>query len=315
MISNVRESLEKINISAKVVINEPLKGYTSLKCGGSADIFIQPENLSDIKKILPYAKQHAIPITFLGKGTNVLVPDVGIRGITLQTENLCKLTLCDTSITVECGTDMDSLVTSAADNGLQGLEMFYGLPGTIGGSIFGNAGCFGSEISDYLDWVDVITHDGEEVRVLTKDADFAYRSSFFMTNRWFIGKMHFSFQNSASPDELKQRCINFRLQREKKGHYKAPSAGSVFKKPNVPKDHACFGLSAGTLIEKAGLSGFSINGAVVADYHANFIINPEQKASTADVLQLISIVQKRVKNMFSVELECEVRYLGNSEFS
>ena len=315
MISTVKESLEKINITAKVLLNEPLKKYTSLKCGGSADIFIQPKNLSEVRKILPFANQHAIPITFLGKGTNVLVSDRGIRGITLQTENLCKLILCDTSLTAECGIDMDTLVTSAADNGFQGLEMFYGLPGTIGGSVFGNAGCFGSEISDHLDWVDVITHDGEVVRILTKNADFTYRSSVFLKNTGFIGKMHFSFQNSASPEDLKQRCTYYRSQREEKGHYNSPSAGSVFKKPKVPKDHPYFGLSAGTLIEKSGLSGYSINGAVIADSHANFIINPEQKASTDDVLQLIAIIQKRVKHMFAVDLECEVRYLGNSEFS
>lgn len=313
MISTVRESLEKINITAKVVFNKPLKEYTSIKCGGLADIFIQPEKLSDVRKILPFAKKHAIPVTFLGKGTNVLVGSNGIRGITLQTENLCKISLCVTSITVECGTDINSLVNTAIDKGLQGLEMFYGLPGTIGGSIFGNAGCFGSEISDHLDWVEVITHDGEVVRVLTKDAEFSYRSSIFLKNSGFISKMHFSLQKSVSPGELKRRCMYYRMQREKKGHYNAPSAGSVFKKPNVPIDHPCFGLSAGTLIEKAGLSGFSVNGAVIAEYHANFIINPEQKASADDVLQLISIVQKRVKHMFSIDLECEVRYLGTSE--
>lgn len=315
MISNVKESLKKINITSEVRYNEPLRKYTSLKCGGSADIFIQPGNLSEVREILPFAKQYAIPITILGKGTNVLVSDNGIRGIILQTENLCKLTLCDTSLTVECGIEMDTLVTSAAKSGFQGLEMFYGLPGTIGGSVFGNAGCFGSEISDHLDWVEVITHDGEVVRILTEDANFTYRSSVFFTDIGFIGKMHFSFQNFASPDELKQKCIFYRLQRENRGHYNAPSAGSVFKKPNVPKDHPYYGLSAGALIEKSGLSGFSINGAFIADYHANFIINPEQKASTADVLSLISVVKKRVKQMFAIDLECEVRYLGDSEFS
>jgi len=277
-------------------------------------MFIQPENLSEVRKILLFAKQHSIPITFLGKGTNVLVSDSGIRGITLQTENLRKLTLCDTSITVECGTNMDTLVTTAADHGLQGLEMFYGLPGTIGGSIFGNAGCFGSEISDLLEWVDVITRDGEIVRIQTEDADFTYRSSIFLKNSEFIGQLHFSFKNSASPSKLKQKCEYYRLQRENKGHYTAPSAGSVFKKPDVPKEHPCFGLSAGKLIEKSGLSGFSINGAVIADYHANFIINPDQKASANDVIQLIKIVQKRVKHMFGIDLKCEVRFLGDTDF-
>ncbi|MBC8554931.1 MAG: UDP-N-acetylmuramate dehydrogenase [Candidatus Brocadiales bacterium] len=311
MIPTVRESLEKINITSKILFNESLKKYTSLQCGGSADIFIQPDNISIVRKILLFAKQHAIPVTFLGKGTNVLVSDRGIRGITLQTENLCKITLCDTSFTVECGVEVDKLVISAAENGCQGLEGFYGLPGTIGGSIFGNAGCFGYEISEHLDWVEYITPDSKLIRVLSEDADFSYRSSCFLKNSGFISQMHFTFHNFESPNELIRRCMYYRLQREKKGHYTAPSAGSVFKKPDVPEDHPYFGFSAGSLIEKSGLSGFSVNGAVIADFHANFIINPEKKASSDDVLQLIAVMQKRVKRMFAIDLECEIRFLGD----
>ena len=283
-----------------------------MKCGGQAEIFIQPNRLDTVRKILLFAKYHSIPITFLGKGTNVLIPDSGIRGITIQTDNLHKLTLYDTSIGVECGTTMNALVTSAAVHGFQGLEKFYGLPGTVGGSVFGNAGCFGSEISDYLDWVDIITRDGKIVRVQAEDAEFTYRSSTFLKKSGFIGKMQFTFQNSASPGKLKQKCDYYRLQRRGKGHYTDPSAGSVFKKPDIPEEHPCYGLSAGELIERSGLRGFSVNGAVIADYHANFIINPEQKATAKDVLQLIKIVQIRVNQMFGVDLECELRFLGDT---
>ena len=231
----VKESLEKINITAKVLFNEPMRKHTSLKCGGPADIFIIPESLSSVREVILFAKQHSVPVTFLGQGTNVLVSDNGIRGITLQTGNLCKLTQYDTSITVECGSDMNSLVTSAVDRGFRGLEMFYGLPGTIGGSIFGNAGCFGSEISGNLDWVDIITRTGDIVRTRAEDADFSYRSSMFSRNSGFIGQMHFSFKEFSPPSELRQRCEYYRLQRESKGHYISPSAGSVFKKPKIPK--------------------------------------------------------------------------------
>jgi UDP-N-acetylmuramate dehydrogenase len=309
VVEDVKRFLDNHAVHEVVETHFPLAPLTSLHCGGPADILIRPESMASVMEILRMGKTLGIPVTLLGNGTNVLIPDGGLRGVVVLTTELKQIVVEPGELTAECGVSVYDLCKTAAAKGFKGLEQLYGIPGTVGGAVIGNAGCFGSEISDTIVWVETLLGNGN-IYVFSKEkAGFSYRSSLIGKNSRMITRVCFSLPERADPELLRKTHKEYEEMRRSKGHYRHPSAGSVFKKPVTDSKSKYYGMSAGELIEMAGLKGISRNGARIADYHANFIINPESRAHSTDILDLITLARRKVEEKTGILLECELRIL------
>lgn len=292
-------------ITGTVLKNEPMKLHTSWKIGGPADCFIAPATVGEIIDILAYTKKHNVPLTIIGRGTNLLVSDDGIEGIVMQiSDNFGKIIwLNETEVRAEAGALLAALSREAARNSCTGLEWACGIPGNVGGAVMMNAGAYGSNISNYITEIEVVEIDDagtSQMKVLTKDdLEFSYRHSGIAANQVVVGvnlllEPGDREKSEAEMKELLQtRAANQPLE--------YPSAGSVFKNPEG--DHA------GRLVEVSGCRGKIHGGAQVSEKHGNFIIN-RGDAMAADVLALIAEVQAIVKEKHGIALETEVRKIG-----
>jgi len=255
----------------KLQKNVSLKKYTTFKIGGPAKYFFVAKNKSDLLKAVQEAKKRRLPVFVLGGGSNVLFPDKGYRGLVIKFQNL----------------KLSQLVNS-------GLEWAAGIPGTVTGAIWGNAGAFGKSMKDVVKKVEVFDVKNEKIKILNnKDCRFGYRDSIFKKNHDLIILSAEIKQKKSDPQEIK-KCL---AHRRKTQPLSFPSAGSVFKNPP--------GFSAGELVEKCGLKGKKIGGAQISDIHSNFIVNLGG-AKAQDVLSLIKLVKKTVNKKFKIKLEEEI---------
>ena len=283
---------------AQYLLNEPLSKHTSWKVGGPADIFFIPKNRDDLSQFLKLNQDK--PITWLGNGTNVLVRDGGIRGVVISTKKslneIKKET--DNSCRVEAGASCMDLALFAEKNKIGPAAFFSGIPGSIGGALVMNAGSFGYETWDFVESVEVIDTKGVIHHLNPNDFSLSYRTVHFRFPVWFLScRMKFPNSEITTKSELKE----LRDQRIKTQPLSEDTCGSVFKNPE--KGHA------GDFIERAGLKGYRIGGSSISTKHANFIVN-EGNATSADIEDLIKHVQSVVKTKFNVNLETEVRIIG-----
>ena len=289
------------NYNCSIIFNAPMKEHTSFKMGGNADILINPKDDEAVKAILTFAKENDTPLTVVGNSSNLLISDDGIRGIVLKTAGgLCDISLSGNIITAGAGVSLAKLCLFALDNSLSGLEFAYGIPGTVGGAIYMNAGAYGGEIKDVLKSVTHINPRLEHEKKSAQELSLSYRHSFYSDNDgYFILNAQFELKKDDSKF-IKERMDDFLLRRKSKQPLEYPSAGSTFKRPE--------GYFAGKLIEDCGLKGYRVGGAMVSEKHAGFVINYDN-ATTGDILNLISYIQKTVKEKTGVTLETEVKIL------
>ncbi len=280
--------------------NEPMNIHCSFKTGGNADVFVTANSVTDIKIVFDFCKAEQMPLTVLGNGTNLLISDRGICGIVLSLEKLCKTEVSGNTIILESGVSLTGACVTALENSLSGLEFAYGIPGSIGGAVFMNAGAYGGEIRDVIVSATVLTDNGKIITVKKEDMALGYRTSIFKTNGYIILSVEFLLQN-GNKDEIKSKMDELMGRRRDKQPLQFPSAGSTFKRPE--------GYFAGALIENAGLKGKTFGGAMVSEKHAGFIIN-YKNATSDDILGLVDLVKKSVKEKFGVELEKEIIYIG-----
>ena len=283
---------------AQYLLNEPLSKHTSWKVGGPADTFFTPENRDELSQFLKL--NHNKPITWLGNGTNVLVRDGGIRGVVISTKKslneIKKET--DNSCRVEAGASCMDLALFAEKNKIGPAAFFSGIPGSIGGALVMNAGSFGYETWDFVESVEVIDKKGMIHHLNPNDFSLSYRTVHFPFPLWFLScRMKFPNSEITTKSELKE----LRDQRIKTQPLSEDTCGSVFKNPE--KGHA------GDFIERAGLKGYRIGGSSISTKHANFIVN-EGNATSENIEDLIEYVQEIVSSQFDVELETEVRIIG-----
>ena len=278
--------------------NELLSNHTSWKVGGPADVFFTPQNRDDLSKFLK--SNHGMSITWLGNGTNVLVRDAGIRGAVISTrKSINKINMeTDNSCRVEAGASCMDLALFAEKNQLGPAAFFSGIPGSVGGALTMNAGCFGHETWEFVESIEVIDEAGIIHHLEPKEFKFSYRSVEFPFPLWFVSCL-IKFPESETTTKSELRAM--RDQRIKTQPLSEDTCGSVFKNPKP--DHA------GNLIERAGLKGYKIGGCSISTKHANFIVN-EGGATSADIEALIRHVQNVVKAKFDVNLETEVRIIG-----
>lgn len=285
-------------------LNESMAKHTTFRLGGVADLFILPANMAEFISIISDLSSYNIPISMIGNGSNILVSDDGVRGVVFSTKkSFDHVSVTDDTLIVGAGLSLTSASKIASKHSLSGLEFASGIPGTIGGGIFMNAGAYGSEMSDIVEEVTAINCRGEIIKFSKENLKFSYRHSVFHEKDLFILEAKLKLC-VAAPTDIEKKVATYLLQRVSKQPLQVPNAGSIFKRP--------IGNFAGTLIEQAGLKGFSIGGAAVSRKHAGFIVNTGN-ATANDVLSLIRHIQKVVKEKFQVNLETEVRIFKQGE--
>lgn len=280
---------------------EPMSLHTSFHIGGPADILVIPACREDIRTVLAFARDQDIPLTVLGNGSNVLVRDKGIRGIVLKLGNALKEWSGDGGLfTFGSGIALAQCSRIVGEAGYTGMEFSVGIPGSLGGALYMNAGAYGGEMKDTVVAAEIMMPDGTVRLFHTEELGLSYRHSVLQSNRGVVLSVTLRVEPAdreavlARMDVLSQRRIN-------KQPLEMPSAGSTFKRPN--------GTFVGPMIEKAGLKGYTIGGAQVSVKHAGFIVNAGN-ATAADVLQLIAYIQKRIYTDYQVQLQPEVMILG-----
>lgn len=297
----VADHLSQIIPAPRLKFNEPLKTHTSFKIGGPADILLFPANLTELCAAVKICGQNDVPVTVIGKGSNLLVRDKGVRGLVVKMdEHFAYIKRQGSNIIAGAGVFLKDLAQQAAAWSLSGVEFVVGIPGTLGGAIVMNAGAYDGEMKDVIKSVTVVDDKGE-VRIFSDDAlDFGYRRSPFQNGQYIVAEAELCLVQEA-PEVIANRIRDLTERRESRQPLEMPSAGSTFKRPP--------GYFAGTLIEQAGLKGLRFGGAQVSEKHAGFIINAGD-ASASDVLALIKEVQQKVHNQFGVELYPEVQVIG-----
>jgi UDP-N-acetylmuramate dehydrogenase len=296
------ESLRRLFPKAK--LDEPLRRYTAWKIGGPAEALLEPSSAGELIEAVETARERDIPVTILGGGTNVLILDGGIRGLTIRLARaLTSVTIDDTNVTADTGVLYPVLANTTAGRGLANLEFATGIPGTVGGAVYMNAGAYGSDTSEVLIWADVYKPEpGVVERVPNARLGFSYRHSFLHEHPdWVVLRAAYAL-TPGDPGELKARIKKFRAQRMD-GSPNRPSCGSTFKRPE--------GDYPGRVIEAAGLKGTRIGQIEVSSVHANYFVN-YGGGTARDALELIQLVKETVFEKLGVELELEVRFLGEA---
>ena len=277
---------------------EPMSKHTSFKIGGNADVYIKVNNLSKLSTILKECQASDVDYMILGNGSNLLVSDDGIRGVVIRLDgDFRKITLLDdTTIFCRAGATLAYLCKFALNCGLSGLEFAWGIPGTVGGAVFMNAGAYDGEMKDVVHSVSHISPSGEIGRTEKENLNFGYRTSVYRSNNMIITGVTLKLKK-GNPDEIRAKMDDYMSRRSTKQPLEYPSAGSVFKRPE--------GNFAGALIEQCGLKGKTCGGAQVSEKHAGFIIN-KSNATSKDVRDLIGEIQKTVSEKTGYSLECEL---------
>lgn len=300
---DIYNALSKFLDKGEIWIDEPMREHTYFKIGGNADVLVTPKSVENLIKVLKFLSNKEVPVFFIGNGSNLLVKDGGIRGIVIKSEKMNKIQIKGNSIIAECGAMLSDISDAAYDASLTGFEFACGIPGTLGGAVFMNAGAYDGEMSFVLESVRVLTPD-LKVRTLHRDElDLGYRSSAVKKHNFIVLD---ALINLLPGDKkvIKEKIDDLTKRREDKQPLEFPSAGSTFKRPT--------GYYAGKLIQDAGLKGFKIGGAQVSEKHSGFVINRDS-AKAKDVLALIEHIQKTVYVKYEVELNTEVLIVGEDE--
>ena len=300
-ISKIIEDLQKLVKAGVIKSHESLKDHVFTKMGGQADILAIPTTYEEIQNIVTYSYQNEVPLTVLGNGSNVIIRDGGVRGIVLQTSGLCEMGLkSDHRLFAQCGAKIIEVSRYALEKELTGLEFACGIPGTVGGALYMNAGAYGGEISHVLHSAIVLKKDGEILTMQGEMLQWGYRKSIFSSGEYIVLEALFEMKPGVYA-EIKSSMDELTELRESKQPLEYPSCGSVFKRPP--------GRFAGQLIQESGLQGTRIGGAEVSRKHAGFIVNANDATAT-DYIGLIHHVRNTVKDKFGIELETEVEIIG-----
>ena len=287
-------------IGGRVFFDASMRKFTSIKVGGPADSLLFPKNVEELRKVVRYAKRKNIPFLILGRGTNLVVRDKGVRGWVISlTRGMKKVQMEGEEVEAEAGLSLQRLVQSTIQKGLTGLEPFFGIPGTVGGGLAMNAGAWGSELKDVLLSITLMKEDGEVVERSRSRLNFSYRS-LALPSSWIILKGRFQLKKGKQ-EEILERVRSYSEMRQRIHPLDYPSAGSIFKNPKEGP--------AGKWIEEVGLKGFRMGQAMISDRHANFIVNLG-KAKAEEVINLMEWVEKRIYEEKGISLEREVRVVG-----
>lgn len=284
----------------QVLVNEPMSAHTTFRVGGNADVCFMPASAAQLRDSIAAAERLAVPCMVMGNGSNMIVRDGGIRGLVIILgDRFSGIEVNGTHISCQAGAPLSRLAAAALDNSLTGLEFAAGIPGTMGGGAVMNAGAYGGQLSDVLVSAQVLL-DGEIVTYSREMMDMGYRTTRPLREGGIVLSAEFELK-AGDRENISATMKDLNFRRRDKQPLNLPSAGSTFKRPE--------GYFAGALIEGAELKGVSVGGAQVSPKHAGFIVNTGG-ATAADILALIALVQNKVFEKYGVQLECEVRIVG-----
>ncbi len=302
-IDKVYEELLEELPQTTIYKNEPMSKHTSFKIGGNADIYIKVKSIEEIVKIKEYAKKNGIPVTVIGNGSNILVRDSGIRGITIQMnmqdvkiENVEN----DVFVYAASGVKLAALAITLQKEGITGFEFAGGIPGTIGGAVRMNAGAYGSEFSNIVEEVTYLDEENNIVTVPKEKVEFSYRHSIFVNSKKIVLSAKLKLKK-GNEDDIKEYMNELAQKRKEKQPLDMPSAGSTFKRGTD--------FFTAALIDEANLKGYTVGGAQVSTKHAGFVVNTGN-ATANDVLELVKNVKKQIYDKFGKKIELEIEVIG-----
>ena len=281
--------------------DEPMHKHTTFRVGGNADYFVVPRTWKEIQKVIAFCQKKNIPYYILGNGSNLLVSDSGYHGVIIQIyKEMNAIEIVENIMRVEAGALLSKVGSAALEAGLTGFEFAAGIPGTIGGAVVMNAGAYGGEMKDILLNVTVLTPEGDIKRLQKDELELGYRTSVIQTKNYIVLDAELGLEYGEK-EVIRSKMNDLKTQRITKQPLEYPSAGSTFKRPE--------GYFAGKLIQDAGLRGFQVGGAQVSEKHCGFVINKDH-ATAADIVELMNKVAEKVREDFGVQLEPEVKRLG-----
>ena len=285
----------------RVLVDEPMKRHTTFRIGGPADFFLLPSTVDEVRGILEICREEELPYFILGNGSNLLVSDEGYRGVIIQLyRNFSNISVEGNEICASSGALLSQIAAAARNASPTGFEFAGGIPGTLGGAVFMNAGAYGGELKDVLKEAVVMTEQGEILTLPVEKLDMGYRTSRIKKAGYLVLEARLVLEQ-GDMDKIRDITKNLTEKRVSKQPLEYPSAGSTFKRPE--------GYFAGKLIMDAGLRGYQVGDAQVSEKHCGFVIN-KGNATAADVLTLIENVREKVQEQFGVTLEPEVKFLG-----
>lgn len=282
--------------------NEALANYTYTETGGPADLLFFPQSLAEVEAVIDWTAQKDYPLTILGNASNLIVRDGGIRGVTVILTELNQMQVKDQHIIVEAGAAIIDLSELAYESSLTGLEFACGIPGSVGGAVYMNAGAYGGEVKDVIETVTVLTRTGEIKELSNEEMHFKYRNSILQETKDIVLSITFKLK-PGNQEKIRAQMDELTFLRTSKQPLEYPSCGSVFKRPE--------GHYTGKLIQDAGLQGLIWGGAQVSTKHAGFIVNIA-KATATDYIELIHHIQEVIFKQYGVKLEREVHIIGES---
>ena len=289
----------------KIMQNEPMNKHTSFKIGGNADFFVKATTEEDVRNVLQICQDNNIPLTVLGNGSNILVKDGGIKGITLKicidNIDIQKDENNKAIITVSAGVLFGKLAQVFLQNPISGFEFASGIPGTIGGAVRMNAGAYGSEFKDIVTETTCMNQEGKIIKLSNEEQDFGYRSSIFQKVNYIILETKLLLKTEENSEDIKNKMTEYRNSRMEKQPVEFPSAGSTFKRGED--------FITAKLIDECGLKGYTVGGAQVSTKHAGFVINTGN-ATAEDVIKLIEIIKEKVFEKFNKKIELEIEIIG-----
>lgn len=298
----LNQELKNILNSSIIKTDEQLYKYTYTETGGAADIYVEAGTIEDTAAVIKFAKEHNLPVTYLGNGSNIIIRDGGIRGIVVSLLELNDITVADNTLIAESGAAIIDASQTALQHGLSGLEFACGIPGSVGGAVYMNAGAYGGEVKDCLKHVTAINEMGDFVTLTLDELELGYRTSRVQTEHLVVVSAEFELSADKDYADIKAVMDDLTEKRETKQPLEYPSCGSVFQRPP--------GNFAGKLIQDAGLQGHRIGGVEVSKKHAGFMVNVDD-GTASDYEELIHHVQDTIQERFGVVLHREVRIIGD----
>lgn len=285
----------------RLLFNEEMKNHTTFKIGGPVDIMVLPEDDKDVGTVVSFCRERNIPLFIFGVGSNLLVRDGGIRGVAMKLgENMDEVEVSGEEILAQAGVKISALARIAAFHSLSGLEFAEGIPGSLGGALVMNAGAYDGEMQAVVLEARAISPDGNIITFKNEEIQFGYRQSIFQSNGYIIISARLKL-TTGNQKEIEKRMLEFARRREEKQPLDKPSAGSTFRRPP--------GFYVGPMLEELGLKGYQMGGAQVSSKHAGFIVN-NGNATARDVLNLIALIQQKANERFGVDLQPEIRVVG-----
>ncbi len=304
-VNTLQDICRDINIRGVVRYNEPMASHTTFHVGGPADVYLRPADTDDLVDAYRFIRSRSLPSFVIGGGANMVVADAGIRAVVIDMSDINHIRFNDSHMVLGAGLPISDGAAAAAEQGLAGLDFLYSMPGSTGGAVWMNARCYGSSLSDVLVRVDYMDENLSRKTLDPTDYVFEYKNTPFQHNNWLILECELVLHRE-DPAEIRRRMQLYYTDRESKGHFRWPCAGSLFK------NNRDFGAPTGQLLDRLGMRGTRVGGACVSPLHANIVINA-QNASAADIHELACLMERRTRDELGYELEREVLFVGDWE--